>query len=88
MAALRWRGKEDDDHHSRNLSRNIDVGRMRFSDHPRNGSSFVRRTVMGERVEEPVAGPIFVVDEGVYGQFDCSFRYRVMRPHSLQLYTH
>jgi hypothetical protein len=29
---LRWRGKEEEDHHSRNLRRKIEVGRIRLRD--------------------------------------------------------
>jgi hypothetical protein len=49
---LRWRGNEEEDHHSRNLRRNIEVGRIRFRDEARRGKSFVRRKVTGERDRE------------------------------------
>lgn len=50
--AFRCRGKDDEDHHSRNLSRNIDVGRIRFKDDARRGRSRVRRKFIGDWVSD------------------------------------
>lgn len=52
VEALRWRGKDEDDHHSKNLRRNIEVGRIKFKDDARRGKTFVRRRVIGERESE------------------------------------
>ena len=45
---FKCRGKEEEDHHSRNLRRNIEVGRMRFSDDDRSGSIRVLSKVIGD----------------------------------------
>ena len=52
MDALRWRGNDEDDHHSKNLRRNMEVGRIKFNDDARRGRTFVRRRVIGERESE------------------------------------
>lgn len=52
VEALRWRGKDEDDHHSKNLRRNIEVGRIKFKDDARRGKTFVRSRVIGERESE------------------------------------
>ena len=49
MDCFRCRGKDEEDHHSKNLRRKIDVGRIRLRDEASRGKSFVRRKVMGER---------------------------------------
>jgi hypothetical protein len=46
---LRWRGNDEEDHHSKNLRRNIEVGRIKFKDDARRGKTLVRRRVIGER---------------------------------------
>jgi hypothetical protein len=46
---LRCRGKEDEDHHSRNFRRNMEVGRTRFSEDARRGRILVRSKFSGER---------------------------------------
>jgi hypothetical protein len=67
---LRWRGKEDEDHHSRNLRRKIEVGRIRLRDWPRSGRRDVRRNVSGERDSEVLpATPFLAVIGGVSNQF-------------------
>ena len=40
---LKCRGNDDEDHHSRNLSRNMDVGRISVNDELSRGRSRVRR---------------------------------------------
>ena len=52
MDCLRWRGNDDEDHHSRNLRKNMDVGRIRFNDDAKRGKSFVLMKVMGDRDKE------------------------------------
>ena len=45
---FKCRGNEEEDHHSRNLRRNIEVGRIRFSDDDRSGSIRVLSKVIGD----------------------------------------
>jgi hypothetical protein len=46
---FKWRGKVEEDHHSRNLRRNIEVGRTRLRDEDSKGRIRVLRRVIGER---------------------------------------
>ena len=52
MEDFKWRGKDEEDHHSRNLRRNMEVGRIRFREDARMGRTLVRRRVIGERDRE------------------------------------
>jgi len=70
VEAFKWRGKDEEDHHSRNFRRNIDVGRMRFNDCPRSGRRDVRRNVRGERESEVLPAISLVAGtSGTYDQF-------------------
>lgn len=63
---FKCRGKEEDDHHSRNLRRNIEVGRMRFRDEDRKGRMRVLRNVIGDRERDVLPAISFVGGGGVY----------------------
>jgi hypothetical protein len=62
---LRWRGKDEEDHHSKNLRRNIEVGRIKFNEEARRGKIFVRRRVIGERESDALFAEL--VDDGRAG---------------------
>ena len=63
---FKWRGKEEEDHHSRNLRRNIEVGRMRFREEDKRGRILVRRRVNGDRERDVLSAISFVGGGGVY----------------------
>jgi hypothetical protein len=65
VEALRWRGKDEEDHHSKNLRRNIEVGRIKFNEEARRGKIFVRRRVIGERESDALFAEL--VDDGRAG---------------------
>jgi hypothetical protein len=52
VEAFKCRGNDEEDHHSRNLRRNMDVGRIKVNDDVSVGRRVVRKKVKGERVRE------------------------------------
>jgi len=77
---LRCRGNDEEDHHSRNLRRKIEVGRIRFSDDASSGRIFVRRRVIGDREREELLAASFGGASGAFDQCGYSRVYVVMRP--------
>ena len=63
---FRCLGNDDDDHHSRNFKRKIDVGRIRVRDEPRIGRSFSGMNVKGDRTGDALPGTFFGREGGVY----------------------
>ena len=63
---FKCRGKEDDDHHSRNLRRKIEVGRMRLRDDDNKGRIRVLRSVIGDLDRDAFPATSFVGGGGAY----------------------
>ena len=77
---FRCLGKEEEDHHSRNLRRNIEVGRMRFREEARRGRSRVRKRVIGERERDVFPARSFAGTGGVYNLAEHSVGERTSSP--------
>lgn len=63
---FKCRGKEEDDHHSRNLRRKIEVGRMRLRDDDSKGRIRVLRRVIGDLDRDAFPATSFVGGGGAY----------------------
>jgi len=63
---FKCRGKEEEDHHSRNLRRKIEVGRMRLRDDDNKGRIRVLRSVIGDLDRDAFPATSFVGGGGAY----------------------
>jgi hypothetical protein len=57
---FKCRGNEEEDHHSRNLRRNIEVGKMRFSDDDNSGRIRVLSKVIGDLESDVFPARFFI----------------------------
>jgi hypothetical protein len=87
VEAFKCRGNDEEDHHSRNLRRNMDVGRIKVNDDVSVGRRVVRKKVNGERVKEVFPAKDFD-GGGVYVNIFFHEGYRIMWTQSLHPYSH